>query len=284
MRVEPTAAVTTRTVSCWACGGASLPAPDLAELSIYECGSCGFGFQPERDDTAELYGREYFETYQQGRPYEQEEADREFEARVRLRFVRRFVLDGRLLELGAAAGYFVAEASRAGFDAVGLEPNAAMARVGRERLGADVRVGRAEEADDSLLDSVDVVCGWHVLEHLVSPEETLMRLREAMHPRGLIFFEVPNFASVKARRERAAWRYLDPVHHVGQYTPTAIGLLLERTGYEPLEVLTVPWAEYRRWPRSLVSYGKQALVVGRSTFRPNPWKHELLRAVARVRA
>jgi SAM-dependent methyltransferase len=252
-------------------------------VSIYECSSCGFGFQPEQpDNVAGLYGNEYFETYEGGRPYQRNEAERRLEARVRLRFVRRFSPDGRLLELGAAAGYFVAEAARAGFDAVGIEPNAAMVQIACERLSADVRRGLAEEAG-SLFDNLDVVCGWHILEHLGSPVETLTSLRAAMAPNGLIFFEVPNFASARARRERGNWRYLDPLHHIGQYTPRAIRKLLERTGFEPVEVLTIPWSEYKRWPRSLLSYGKQAIVVGASTFRPDPWKHELLRAVARHR-
>jgi 2-polyprenyl-3-methyl-5-hydroxy-6-metoxy-1,4-benzoquinol methylase len=248
---------------------------------MYECEACGFAFQPERAiDVTRLYGDDYFATYEQGRPYARKERERRLEARARVRFVRRFAHGGRLLELGAAAGYFVAEASRAGFSAVGLEPNEQMVRLGRERLNADLQVGRAEDAG-TVYRGVDVICAWHVLEHVVHPRQALQKLSSASAPGGLIFLEVPNFASVRATRDREAWRYLDPAHHVGQYTPEALRSLLVRAGFEPLEITTVPWAEYKRWPRSVLSYARQASVVGRSTFRPDPWKHELLRAVGR---
>ena len=243
---------------------------------------CGLAFQPERHvDVERLYANDYFTTYQEGKSYADDERQRTLEARVRLRFVRRFTTAGKLLEIGAAAGYFVAEASSLGFDAVGLEPNEEMVRFGRTRLHADVRVGTAEEAHASFRD-LDVICAWHVLEHLERPHELLVRLRDSLAAEGLIVVEVPNFASARARKERQQWQYLDPSHHVAQYTPEAVRAILERTGFEPLEVTTIPWAEYKRRLRSLLSYGKQSFVVGPvETFGPHPWKHELLRAVGR---
>jgi 2-polyprenyl-3-methyl-5-hydroxy-6-metoxy-1,4-benzoquinol methylase len=266
---------------CWACGHAARVATDFLPLSLYECDACGLAFQPERHvDVEQLYADDYFATYHQGDSYADDERQRRLEARVRLRFVRRFADAGKLLEIGAAAGYFVAEAASFGFDAVGLEPNEEMVRFGRTRLGANVRVGTADDAHAMLRD-VDVICAWHVLEHLERPDESLVRLRDSLAAQGLIFVEVPNFASARARKERQRWQYLDPSHHVAQYTPEALRTIFERTGFEPLEVTTIPWADYKRGLRSLLSYGRQSLVVGPATFGPHPWKHELLRAVGR---
>jgi 2-polyprenyl-3-methyl-5-hydroxy-6-metoxy-1,4-benzoquinol methylase len=280
--VEEAAAGSERAVACWACGAVAVAAADLGGTAFYECESCGFAFQPRRDPRLSgLYDQEYFATYDDGRPYARDEGERRLEARVRLAFVRRFIRSGRLLEIGSAAGYFVAAARSAGFDASGIEPNAEMAEFARRELGVPVRAGTAEDAELAE-EPLNAVCGWHVLEHLVSPARALRRLRAAMAPEGLIFFEVPNFGSVRARRERSAWRYLDPVHHVGQYTPAALEALLERSGFAVLTVVTVPWAVYKRWPRSLLSYGRQTLFVGAAAFGEHAWKHELLRVAARV--
>lgn len=280
--VEETAAATERAVACWACGAVAIEAADLHGTAFYECDSCGLAFQPRRDPALSgLYGQEYFATYQEGKPYARDERERRLEAGVRLAFVRRFIQTGRLLEVGAAAGYFVAAAQSAGFDAYGIEPNAEMVEFARRELGVSVRVGTAEEAELPE-EPLNAVCGWHVLEHLVSPVSALRRLRAAMAPDGLIFFEVPNFGSVRARRERGSWRYLDPLHHVGQYTPAALQALLERSGFAAMTVVTVPWAVYKRWPRSLLSSGRQALFVGAAAFGLHAWKHELLRVAARV--
>jgi 2-polyprenyl-3-methyl-5-hydroxy-6-metoxy-1,4-benzoquinol methylase len=248
---------------------------------MYECESCGLAFQPQRQvDVAELYGSEYFEAYEEGRSYVNARDLRELEARVRVRFVRGFVDGGRLFEMGSAAGHFLAAARAAGFDASGVEPNAEMAALAQKRDGVEVATTRVEDVDLEPR-SLDVICGWHVMEHLPNPATVLSRLRAALRPGAFIFLEVPNYASVRARRDRFGWRYLDPMHHLSHYTPAAMRALLEGADITPMQVLTVPWAVYKRPFRGLASYGKQALLLGTASFRPSPWKHELLRAVAR---
>ena len=276
--MEPTAA-TSRAVTCWACGGNAVPAGDLAPLAMWACPACGLAFQPEReDDPGALYGGDYFATYERGRPYASRGAARRFEASVRLAFVRRFVRAGQLLELGAAAGHFLTQARDSGFTVLGVEPSGDMARIARER-SVEVVVARIEDVELPK-GQFDAVCGWHVLEHVPEPLPTVARLRQALRPGGYAFFEVPNYASVRARRDLAAWQHLDPLHHVAQYTPTAVRALLERAGLRVLEVMTVPWAVYKRLPRKLLSYARQSLILGRSTFGNHPSKHELLRVVA----
>ena len=149
---------------------------------------------------------------------------------------------------------------------------------------AEVEVHASSVEDASLPErEFDVVCGWHVLEHIANPLSTLQRLRRAIAPAGVALFEVPNFQSVRGQRERLAWRLLQPTHHVAQYGPRSLAQLLARAGFDDVEVETVPWAVYRRWPRSVASHLKQAVVLRSWPAGSHPAKHELLRAVARVR-
>lgn len=248
---------------------------------MYECEACGLAFQPQRRESLEaLYGSDYFAGYDDGRPYVRAAEIRQLEARARVRFVRRFIQAGRLFEIGSAAGHFLAAANAAGFDARGVELSAEMAALAHARNDVDVMTARIEDVDLEQR-SFDVICGWHVLEHLPEPADVLGRLRAALRPGGFMLFEVPNYASVRARRDRTGWRYLDPLHHLGQYTPAAMRALLGGAGLTPVEIGTVPWAVYKRPLRGLASYAKQALLLGAASFRPSPWRHELLRAVAR---
>lgn len=266
---------------CWVCGAKSIASLNIGDIRIFECPACGLGFQPTRTEhLAELYDREYFDEYDCGRDYRSDESARWREARVRVDFVQGFVGQGRLLELGAAAGHFAASATTAGYDVVAIEPNSEMAELARKRFGISVF---AEPVEDVILarDGFDLVCGWHVLEHLPAPLRTVERLARALRRGGIMAFEVPNFASVRARRERANWRPLDPVHHVAQYTPEALRHLFARVGLEALGVESIPWAVYKTRLRGSVSYARRALELGRSSFAPHPWKHELLRGVAR---
>lgn len=156
-------------------------------------------------------------------------------ARVRLAFIRPSAPRGRLLDIGAAGGAFVAEAQAAGYAATGVEPSPAFAAFARERLGVAVVTGTIE---DTALDpdSFDIVCMWHVLEHLHEPATTLARAREALRPGGHLAIEVPNAGSTIARAMGPAWPMLEPEVHVAQYTAAALAAVVRRAGFEPVHV------------------------------------------------
>ncbi len=200
---------------------------------------------------------------------------------MRVRLLRRHVRAGRLLEVGAAAGYFLAAARDAGFEPFGIELSAEIADAARRRFGVDVEAGSIADVDlDS--NSFDVACAWHVLEHLVDPVVVLERIADALRPGGFAFFEVPNFGGIRARREGATWPLLQPEHHVAQYTPDALAAALERAGFALVTLESVPFSAYRRPLRAVLSRAKQGLVLRTAPIGNDPSKYDLLRAVART--
>ncbi len=270
-------------VSCWACGARGrLLAPSVHE-SLLACTSCGFAFQAQRDKTSlrELYHDAYFARYHEGRAYADARESRKVEAQVRLSLVRQYRTRGRLLEVGSASGHFLDAARRAGFEVLGVEPGETMARAARMRFGVEVVDGVLDEVELGS-ETFDVACAWHVLEHLITPVEPLQRIRESLRTGGYLLVEVPNFGSQRALREGAAWRLLDLRHHVGHYSPASLSALLTRAGFAWSTCYTAPWAEYVRAPRSLLSHAKQAVVLRGWPASAHPWKHELLRGVART--
>jgi SAM-dependent methyltransferase len=186
-----------------------------------------------------------------------------------------------LVEVGSATGHFLAAGRRAGFEVVGIEPATGMAAVARERFGVEVLEVPLEEADLGA-GRFDVACAWHVLEHVPQPLEPLERILRSLRPGGWFLLEVPNAGSVRARREGPLWGQLDLAHHVAQYSPRSLRVLIERAGFQEVQLTTVPGAVYRRWPRALASYAKQSVVVRGWPAGEHPAKHELLRGVARA--
>ena len=288
--MAPEAEGAAESLACWACGGGDVgEAPEFRPVVLARCGRCGFLFQPARSfaDVRALYGDEYFEAYPTGagagreEAYAEDDEARWFEARVRVRLLTDAgVRGGRLLEVGAAAGHFLAAAREARFDVLGVEPSPAVAARGRERFGVEVLDGYVEEVELAH-GPFDVACAWHVVEHLVDPATPLRRVRDALRPGGAFLAEVPNVESVRARRERAGWGPLDPAHHVGFYGPRSLRALLERCGFAVERTETVMPGVYRPALRRTLSYAKQAVVLRGWPFGPHPWKHELLRVVAR---
>ena len=212
-------------------------------MRLHRCGECGLLFAPDRNagELQDLYDARYFDEYPGGESYEEDPAQRRYEAARRIELVRRYRRSGRLLEIGAAAGHFVEAARDSGFDPIGVEPAADLARAATERLGVPVLAGFIEEVD--LPDGeFDVACAWHVVEHLSEPHHALVRLRDALVPGGHLFVEVPNIDSVQATRRRQHWANLDIGRHVGHYTSSALRALLEGAGFDVLMTETAAHA------------------------------------------
>lgn len=273
-------------VRCWACGADAAPDPSWLPVRLHRCSACGLLFAPEpsADELQDLYDEGYFEAYPGGESYEQDPEQRRYEAARRMQLVRRFRRGGRLLEVGAAAGHFVEAARAAGFDPTGVEPAAELAQAATERLGLPVVAGFIEEVDLGA-GAFDVACAWHVVEHLSDPHDAMVRLREALVPGGHLFIEVPNIASVQARRRRQAWANLDIPRHVGHYTSEALRALLQNAGFHVLMTETVPMRTYLRPARALrpvelAATLKELAILRAHPLRPHPSKHEMLRAVA----
>ena len=149
--------------------------------------------------------------------------------RDRMRFVSGIPAGGRVLEVGAGDGKFVARMRAAGLDAWGIEPSPAAGEAAHE-LGIEVEcVG----VDDAAVEpaSQDGVVLWHSLEHFDDPESALRRIRHWLRPAARLVVAVPDLASVQARIGGDRWFHQDVPRHRTHFTPTGLAALLERTGF-----------------------------------------------------
>jgi SAM-dependent methyltransferase len=276
-------------LACWTCGTPAAPDPRFPTLGYVRCGACDLVFAPSssHERLRALYGEEYFEDYGLEGVYDADAEQRRREAQARVRWLLRVgPRTGRLLEVGCASGWFLAEARAVGYEVVGIEPAAEMAAAARERSGAEVRVAMLEDADLPP-GRFDVAAAFHVLEHLAQPRGTLAALRDALRPGGVLLLELPNVAALRARRDGESWYATEPAHHVAHYSPAALDALLRAAGFEPETIESVH-------PGTLLgtreTFGAKGLafmareaVSARAWIRtPHPWKFDLLRAVARA--
>jgi SAM-dependent methyltransferase len=270
------------------CGAPAHPAPGYVRTQLNRCPACGFMFQPELpiDELRSNHDEDYFERYCAGRSYDSHGAQRRREARIRLRWMRGHgARSGRLLEIGVARGDFLAEARRAGFEPLGIEPEPAAAEVARRRSGVEVLVGWAEEIELPS-EAFDVVCLWHVLEHIPRPRPVLEALLDSLRPGGLLFCEVPNAGGAMAVAKGDSWQYLDPAHHVGFYDAGSLLRGLGASGYEGIVTETIPMFRYapldastlcRKLPQRITLAARHGMPL----FGRHPDKQDLLRAAAR---
>lgn len=141
---------------------------------------------------------------------------------------------GRLLEIGAGAGFFLKEAEKAGWSGVGTEIIDAAIDFATRQLGLDVRRGTAEELDlrEPPFDAVVLL---EVIEHLYEPRRALAAVRAALRPGGLLVLSTPNFRSLSRAMLGSDWTVLSPAEHLFYFTRRSLDRLLVEEGFSAIE-------------------------------------------------
>jgi 2-polyprenyl-3-methyl-5-hydroxy-6-metoxy-1,4-benzoquinol methylase len=188
--------------------------------------------------------------------------------RYKLDIVRRFVAEGRLVEIGPAVGSFAVVAQEAGYETSAVEMDAACCRFLRSVVGIPVHETDNPSAALAAHGPFDVVAMWHVIEHLENPREVLAAAAGSLRPGGVLALAAPNPAAFQLRVLGSRWTHVDAPRHLVM-VPIAT---LERLASElELEVVlattrdpgTIAWNRFG-WRESFAGfargrYAKQAL-------------------------
>jgi cyclopropane fatty-acyl-phospholipid synthase-like methyltransferase len=138
---------------------------------LLQCERCGFvtARVDASLDARSLYEGDYF-TGEEYLDYLADEAFFRKNFEKRLKRVRARCPGGRLLEIGAAYGFFL-DCARPSFEGVGFEVNPAAVDHARGKLGLDVRSADFLSTDlASLGGPFDAAVMWDVIEHLERPD------------------------------------------------------------------------------------------------------------------
>jgi SAM-dependent methyltransferase len=249
--------------SCPLCGSSSAQTGSKNGVPLRRCTSCGHRFAgvlPDDGALAAIYADDYF-TREYG-DYHAEAHSLAARGAAYRHIVERWRTGGRVLDVGAAAGYvlegFTADANWTG---AGIELNAAMAQAARSR-GIDVRAGTVESvALDGAFDAVLLV---QVIAHFPHPVETLTRLRERTAPGGVWVIETWDRESVVARALGRRWHEINPPSVLHWFSCRSLDALLASLGFER------------------VARGRPRKTIGTEHVRALLGAHPLLGPLARV--
>jgi len=235
-------------VLCQACGGRDTFVAHFPEKRIERCASCGLLTADIAGvDAASLYDEHYF-TEGEYRNYEADADALGANFRRMVRRVRALSTGGRLLELGAAYGFFQAEAKAAFPDCTGIEISEAAGGAARAR-GLNVITGDVLAMDRPDGGAFDVICMWDTIEHLERPGDIVTRLASWLRPGGILALTTGDAGSFVARFRGARWRQIHPPTHVHYFDRGSLDALAHRAGLEPFA-----WSHpgYTRSYRSMV--------------------------------
>src|SRR5439155_4856216 len=238
-----------RISECPACGGndfASLSVPGRwigsqvfdslrGTIGLMRCRTCGMRFTNPRPDLRAL------EAFYSGDNYSCHTASGASSGGKKAEFLLdqiELACGGKgpktMLDYGCGGGAFLKRALRCGWDARGFE----LGRRGRDeclKAGLNVAATVAELPDHQFR----VITLHHVFEHIHDYRTALTDIRRLLSPGGVLFIEVPNASSLRAklslrilsRRLRFDERYRAFPIHLAYFDKRSLGTLLRRHGW-----------------------------------------------------
>ncbi|CAN5857787.1 class I SAM-dependent methyltransferase [soil metagenome] len=141
------------------------------------------------------------------------------------------------VEVGAGFGIYCEEMQKTGGfkRVVGIEPTPGLAQTCRER-GIEILELPVEKVDFSTM-RADVVASFEVIEHLFEPQSFIERCADLVRPGGILVITCPNGRGFDVEVMGPGSDAVD-VEHLNYFNPKSLGALVEKSGFEVLEVST----------------------------------------------
>lgn len=255
---------------CLFCESPPVQHLEVRGFQIVRCEACDHEWvdplpTPEQVDA--VYNSGYFTGEGLGyRDYfVRQRASNQRKARYRLDLLGRLnqAPSGRILDIGAADGSFVAEATARNWDAYGVE----VSREARAALAEDLRPRVYESLDEAAARGpFQIVTLWDVLEHLPDITDTMTRVSAMLAPGGLVGIVVPVIDNWNARKRPHSWDQYKPPEHLTYFSTRSLRRFAQ-TRIGPIVHEEPAWIRHARRTHPDLSAGSKhsSLVVWAET-------------------
>jgi len=188
--------------------------------------------------------------------------------------VKKYKDGVHLLDVGCGEGFFLFNASNAGYITKGVELSQDAAAYARREFGLDVEDKPFEEM--KLPENYfDVVTMWQVLEHLPYPLATLEEVHRILKPGGLLATATPDIEGMLAKIFQRKWWNLRRLH-INQFTAKTLTDMLNRAGFK--NVFSTDYKEYISLSTLVIPLLKHLKVYERAKglFHPSSTSGEIM--------
>ena len=205
---------------------------DVNGYDIVQCSKCGLVYAiVTENDIENIYEMDYYKQV-----YPDYESDKNIHDRNNTRLLQKIeqhFAPATIVEIGSAFGFFLDAAKKRGWKTLGYETSEYASRIAREKYFQNIK---DDFLNDTIDDSVNVVCMFDTIEHLLSPSQYIEKIFHTLPKGGGLIITTGDLSSRMARVFRTKWRMIVPPLHVYYYTPKTITRLLEAHGFEILSI------------------------------------------------
>lgn len=201
---------------------------------LYKCINCKLLFLFPLPKNISIYDKSYFSGAENGFGYVDYDADKEpmtptFQKYLDIVYSLG-LKNGKLLDIGAATGFFMNLAEKRGFDVTGVEISDFAAESGRRKnlniITGDIFSPPFPEQH------FDVITMFDVIEHVPDPKATLLEARRILKNRGFLVINTPDAQSLWARFLGSHWQLILLPEHIHYFSPKNISEYLQKNGFE----------------------------------------------------
>jgi SAM-dependent methyltransferase len=184
--------------SCVVCGSNKLislkrDSREGFQIALQKCKNCGHIAQPA-ESYEDIYSTGEFTEQARGQaklPSSQKIKDLDKRALKRFEYYSKYTNNFQnVLEVGSSIGSFVHILKLAGKAATGLEPDPDYAAYSQEQYGFEQHSCMLEDFNSDK--KFDVVCSFHVLEHVLDPHTFIEKCHDLLNINGHLLFEFPS--------------------------------------------------------------------------------------------
>lgn len=229
MKPEPDTTALAQRIDCPVCAGQEFN--DLFEKggeSFCRCNNCGLTLINPRPDFSTIRAG-YDAAYSAGYTRKADKKHRRAARRVR-RVQREYGLSGRWLDVGCSAGFVVAAAAAAGYDAYGVDIEEHGVRYGRETLGLNqLALGLLEEQSYPQ-HHFQVISAYDVIEHVPDLNGFVAELSRILAPEGVIDLGTPDIGHWRVPKPLETWPEFKPSEHLYYFNRATLDQLVKKHG------------------------------------------------------
>ena len=151
-------------------------------------------------------------------------------AESQVRLIQKYAIGPNLLDIGCAQGFFLYNASKAGYTTKGIEISQDAAEYAIMEFGLDIEAKPFEELRFPE-NHFDVVTLWQVLEHVPYPLTVLKEVHRILKPGGLLVASTPDIGGIPAKILRKRWWDIKRLH-INQFSTKTLTDILQNGGFE----------------------------------------------------
>lgn len=160
----------------------------------------------------------------------------------------RSIKSSLFLDIGCFTGDFLAQVSKMGADAYGVELQEEAVKIAESKLPGRIFNENVMSKNVSVGDrKFDIITLLGVVEHVTSPYQLIKRAGELLKPDGVLVVQTPNSSSMISKTLGKYWPPYSPVEHIHLFSTKSLINILNKSGFHNVECK-------QHWKRLSISY------------------------------